>query len=175
MSTQIYQTHIAPVVAPFAPSTPDGDLARQFFVYFARFEYAMKRSKYLKGDETRAEADWDKLGNCLHKKFDPARMPELQAAVDYLMRNPPQKQVVVNGVLDWRPVVQGSSERYSRFMLRLVCTVRNNLFHGGKFPSPTGPIAESSRDRNLLENCLIVLAECSQCETTLQQYLPLDV
>lgn len=171
-----YEMQIASVIKPFVSWEAD-NLALQFFVYFARFEYAMKCSGYLKSSNGFAEADWDKLGNYLHdNNFNRARTSELQTSINYLTSNPPRKQVVKNGLLDWgKPVEQADLERFSRYILRIVCIVRNNLFHGGKFPLPTGLIAESSRDRELLQHCLVVLVECSKCATALQSYLTLDV
>jgi hypothetical protein len=36
-------------------------------------------------------------------------------------------------------------------------TVRNSLFHGGKYPYPFGPVVDVARNRQLLESSIAVL------------------
>ena len=43
----------------------DVRLAHDFLSTFARFEFALKAAGYLKGDEKRAEADWDRFGDAV--------------------------------------------------------------------------------------------------------------
>ncbi len=150
-------------------------LVHDFFAAFSRFEYAMKRAGYLKGDENGAEADWDKLGNSLNKKISANASDELAAALDYLTNNPPQKQVVRDHRLSWSPMSRGDNELFSRWILRIVCRVRNNLFHGGKFPLPDGPMAESARDKKLLRSALVVLNACANLDPELNRWFTLDL
>jgi hypothetical protein len=49
-----------------------------------------------------------------------------------------------------------------QYLLRLVRDVRNNLFHGGKYPeSQGGPIdGNTLRNKRLLQACLTILDTC---------------
>jgi hypothetical protein len=68
--------------------------------------------------------------------------------------------VVAGNQLQWQPTVQGPGETDERFLLRLVGTVRNNLFHGGKYPYPFGPVPDVARNQQLLESAIAVLERC---------------
>ena len=165
---------VASTVKPFQPDI-ESDLVRDFFVFFARFEYALKREGMLKGSDKRAGADWDcYVKRALHL-FEPYTSPSMKASVDYLLAHPPEKLVVVSGELRFADVTKDVSESNASYILRLVRTVRNNLFHGGKFPDPCGPIAETSRDRSLLHHALTILEECAKDDAGLKQWLQLDV
>ena len=107
----------------------------------------------------------------MRSKFDSTHTQIFEDAVAYLSAQPPKKQVILNGKLDWSEVKQGDGEGSSDYILRLVRTVRNNLFHGGKFPNPTGPMADTARDRALLENCLVILNECALMDWALKIWL----
>jgi hypothetical protein len=41
----------------------DRMLVLQFFLVFARFEYALKRSGFLRGNESKVEPDWDRFAD----------------------------------------------------------------------------------------------------------------
>jgi hypothetical protein len=148
---------------------------RDFFVFFARFEYALKREGMLKGSDRRAEADWDCYVKRARHLFEPNTSTSMRASVDYLLAHPPEKQVVHSGELRRAAVTKDVSESNASYILRLVRTVRNNLFHGGKFPDPCGEIADTSRDRSLLRHALTILEECAKEDAGLKQWLQLDV
>jgi len=131
-------------------SEVDGDLVRDFLVFFARFEYALKREGMLKGNDKWAKADWEGYSKRVRELFEPPTSTAIKASVDFLLASPPQKQVVLNGELRFAAIRKDVGETNASYVLRLVRTVRNNLFHGGKFSEPGGPIAETSRDRILL-------------------------
>jgi hypothetical protein len=78
-------------------------------------------------------------------------------AVALLQSEPPKKQVVSDGRLAW------SADRYTGSfdlarIFDLVRRVRNNLFHGGKFPE--GPEADISRDQKLLDAGIVIMQAC---------------
>jgi hypothetical protein len=78
---------------------PGADAVVSFFVFFMRFEYALKRTDYLKqGWGGRAEADWKKFA-CDRGKpfFDEVR---LSGSAATLLDTPPKRQVVTNNELD---------------------------------------------------------------------------
>jgi hypothetical protein len=137
----------------------DKDLVFRFFAVFSRFEYALKRSKFLKPKD-RAEADWDAYADDLRGRFTTVVVPAFKEACAYLIKKPPRTQIVLRDGLGWKKTVRRDTEVEERYVLRLVRTVRNNLFHGGKYPYPIGPVLDAARDRHLLECCLAVLEEC---------------
>ncbi len=51
-------------------------------------------------------------------------------------------------------------ESQDEYLLRLVRTVRNNLFHGGKYPYPECVVEDAARNRGLLEDSLAILDQC---------------
>ena len=132
----------------------DRELILLFLIYFARAEYALKRAHYIKGNEKRVDADWDRFASDTNGKFDAEVSEELSSAAKYLLNHPPKKQVLKNSKLAWADSSCGKQEVLP-CLLVLVRRVRNNLFHGGKFPLT--PIPEVARDRKLLQSSLIVL------------------
>jgi hypothetical protein len=146
----------------------DRMLVLQFFLVFARFEYALKRSGFLRGNESKVEPDWDRFADSLKDKFERSDKPDFIEALHYLNEHPPQKQVVRKRELGWAPNVRDVGESREKWVLRLVRTVRNNLFHGGKYPYPDGPIHEPARDRMLLSASLTVLEECLRLSPLLE-------
>jgi hypothetical protein len=138
----------------------DREHVLEFFFLFSRFEYALKRSSVFLKDQERAEADWDKYGNSLKGRFRAVNDATFLKALNYLESNPPSVQIVVNSYLNWKPTSRGDGESRERYILLTVQTVRNNLFHGGKYPHPTGPVPEVARNRQLIEVCIAVLNQC---------------
>jgi len=135
----------------------DRKLAWYFFVCFSRMEYALKRSaRYLKEGTPDAQPDWDRFASDYSPTFSPDASTELHGAVDYLLKNPPRKQLRLNGKMAWsKPQAHDGKEPLLVWLLRMLRCVRNNFFHGGKFPLI--PISDPSRDRELLVNSIIVL------------------
>ncbi len=135
------------------------DLVTGFMIMFSRFEYALKKSHYCKkGLSGEAGPDWFEFAKDHDNLFETEKNPNLKAAIQYLLQNPPKRQVVNNdGRLDWKKRKLNSKA----LLENLVCSVngvRNNLFHGGKFES--GSVEDPARNTMLLENCIIVLREC---------------
>jgi hypothetical protein len=71
----------------------------------------------------------------------------------HILATPPKKQVVKDGGLEWEKNTPTASEIKS--LLIYVCRIRNNLFHGGKFPE--GPVYDVARDRDLLREGISIL------------------
>jgi hypothetical protein len=139
------------------PADLDKDLVLRFFFAIARFEYALKRTGFLEPDKNWASPDWAGFGSSVGEQFMVSKQTGLSDAVAYLEKNPPRTQVVTNGKLDWRDNRRGKSDSSTVWLLRLVKTVRNNLFHGGKFPGT--PVSDFARNPKLLRYGLIVLEE----------------
>jgi hypothetical protein len=129
------------------------DLTVEFLGTFARFEYALKRSGYVKGNEKRIDADWDRLCQEL-ASADPTALAPILASCGYLRARPPKKQVLDNGQLAWRVRGASGGSDIGELLLSLR-TVRNNVFHGGKFPE--GPVTDPLRDEQLIRDCLAVM------------------
>ena len=136
----------------------------EFFVVFSRFEYALKRAGYVSGNDKRASANWDKFASDMEDAFRPDQTAELQHAVAYLQDSPPKKQVVQDDELGWRDSIPSGNEPRLKWLLKLVRTVRNNLFHGEKLHALVGGHslrdANLTRDIDLIRYSLVVLYAC---------------
>ena len=136
----------------------DKQLVIKFFYCFSRFEYALKRvPKYLKtGNSGQAEPKWDAFANYLGSDFFNSIKQSNNAAI--LFENPPEKQIVFQNKnldqkeLGWKKKATAKNNKELFLAIRLV---RNNLFHGGKYPS--GPVKDPSRNEELLKACLFIL------------------
>lgn len=129
-------------------------LVADFFGLFARLEYALKATpRYLAGDDNKATANWDRFADDLKGKLSKADS-EFESAASRLLSQPPQKQVVKNRRLTWAEVGRNGAAK-EKFLLQLIRVVRNNLFHGGKFPE--GSFTDPARDRALIQDCIVIL------------------
>jgi hypothetical protein len=140
----------------------NADLILEFFIMFAGFEYALKQiPRFLKKDKyDNAMADRKQFGAEHNLHFNPDSTPELKEAWDYFSANPPRKQVVIDGHLDWAPpIFCADGNKKLTWLLGAVGTVRNNLFHGGKF-SEHVPNVDAARDPDLLRHAIVILNAC---------------
>jgi hypothetical protein len=141
----------------------DHELVFIFFGTFSRFECVLKRSpKFLGYDRHRnAQADWTKFAESLGGRLSEAQDHSLVEARKRLLARPPKTQKVSkDNELEWSDTEPRTDESPDEYLLRLVRTVRNNLFHGGKYPPPIGPVQDVARNRSLLEDCLVILNHC---------------
>jgi hypothetical protein len=132
-----------------------------FFLTFSRFEFALKAAGFFKRPNperqdarrpTDAKPDWDKFAVSLRSSFQPHATDALREAFEYIQNSPPQKQVIVNNSVDWKTPVMPEHESEVEFLLRMVRSVRNNLFHGGKHN-----IKKTERTELLLRHSLTIL------------------
>ena len=150
----------------------DAALLLNFFLTFARFEFALKNADFFKkpgypidpADPPDAQPDWDRFAVSIRDVFNPDSRSALRDACDYLLLNPPEREVVMNGpCLMWErrspPEHLSSAER----VILCVRRVRNNLFHGGKFT--TQPVPTLDRNEGLLRSSLVILDECMTLST----------
>lgn len=129
------------------------ELATELFRVFAQFEYCLKVTGYcVAGRGDAAEPDWTRFAREL-PPLSGRGDPGIAAAIAYLLRHPPKKQVYVANVLDWRVVApQFANENDLIFLY--VRRVRNNLFHGGKF---NGRFFDPERSKELLQHSITIL------------------
>ena len=150
----------------------DKDLIFKFFIVFSRFEYALKRAKYLKSNNNRVQPDWDVFALKLNRNLVQETSPEIKDAIDYFKNNPPKQQIVTpNGDLGWN-IVGNTQQLNNKQLLEYIRRVRNNLFHGGKFQD--GPVAEPARNEDLLKNSLIILNSCLEIDANVKFFF-LDI
>jgi hypothetical protein len=147
----------------------DRDLVFEFFLLFSRFEYALKRAGFVKGDDSKAQAHWPRFARSIDSKLTSATEQEFLEAVLILNLEPPKKQVMKCGQLGWAENVKESHETDAEWILRLVRTVRNNLFHGGKYPELV--VEDYERNRNLLKACLVILKSTARMNPSVHQIL----
>ncbi|MFC1917786.1 hypothetical protein ACFLXH_03940, partial [Chloroflexota bacterium] len=116
----------------------------------------LKRAGYLKNNKKRAEPDWDKFSKDERVKTEfNETIKDIKPAIEYLKSKPPKIQIQDNCKLSWdeRTLREGDLEA----CIDAVKRVRNNLFHGGKFPKPTGPVEDPSRNNELIKHSTTIL------------------
>ena len=143
-------------------NSDDRDLVYKFFVLFMRFEFALKRAGFLKNGTPGAPAmaDWKSYAETLRGRLG-THSSDVMNACKELFAHPPGEQIMTDDLqLGWRAVSHRTEDSEEWRVLRLVKTVRNNLFHGGKYADPSGPVAEPARDGALLRACVSILEAC---------------
>ena len=86
---------------------------------------------------------------------------------------PPKRQIVrEDGSLTWEDLKRENVTAI-RWLLKIVRRVRNNLFHGGKYPYT--PLPEPARDTQLLESSLIVLEACLEWDEEVRRWYMSDL
>ncbi|MBW2741603.1 MAG: hypothetical protein JRE64_22795 [Deltaproteobacteria bacterium] len=140
------------------------DLVFNFFISFAKFEFALKMAGFSKGNGKRVSPDWDVFAKAT--SFDKKTNKKLEEAVDYFMLNPPWKQVLIDGGMAWDSSMPNNGLSEIEKVLLLVRRVRNNLFHGGKFNIEVHEKKE--RTEKLLQSSLIILKACLALDEGIQ-------
>jgi hypothetical protein len=141
------------------PDGLDRDLILCFFWKFSVFECALKREGFLrKGYSDAALPNWNKFAECIRGRFKEVRIGGFEEAVSDLIKASPRQQVVRDGKLRWKSLRKKPKESSEGFVLRLLKTVRNNLFHGGKYPDDD--IEEVARNKAILKAAMAVLDGC---------------
>jgi hypothetical protein len=133
------------------------ELVLEFFYEFSRFEYALKRAGFLidKRDGAKAEPNWDVFANTILSQWGGIKDEAFTGACSFIIADPPRQQIVDGGSLEWSDTQRANGEKDPAFVLRCVRKIRNNLFHGGKFPN--GPVASPERNTHLLQHAIAVL------------------
>jgi hypothetical protein len=145
------------------PLDPNREAAR-LFMTFARFEYALKRAGFHRG-EGKAEPHWTNFALAIAAEFEAVDDPAFVEALKYFKERPPKRQVIRDGELDWDDApVRGRCE--ADHILLYVRRVRNNLFHGGKF---NGRWFEPQRSAELLRHSMTILETCRRLSPALNE------
>jgi hypothetical protein len=140
-------------------------LVFHFFIIFSRFEYALKRGGFI---TAKAEPAWDDFAKKHRKDFAPDKTAALKAACAYFEAHPPRKQTCVGASLSWSRQLKRTNEPQLVWLLCMVRRVRNNLFHGGKYPVSYN--AEPSRDMTLLKHAITVLDACLALDDSVESH-----
>ena len=138
------------------------ELACQFLAVFSRMEYALKSTRYANGSDRRVDPAWDRFANEFDEAFLQIGETELVEARKYLLSRPPRKQTLVDNRITFTDQVIDANQKTTQQILLMVRTVRNNLFHGGKY-LPEGE-QEAGRDHLLVQHALSVLLACSRLD-----------
>lgn len=128
-----------------------------FFYLFSRFEFALKENGYLNSHETGANAEpgWDEFTTKKQVNYKPSEEASL------LLKAPPKRQKVdESDRLIWKLIGLDDCKSDLARVVRLLKTVRNNLFHGGKHDS--GGWDNPVRTRFLLTNGIAVLIQLAE-------------
>lgn len=131
--------------------------AFEFFFWFSRFEAALKENGYLKSKTVgdRAEPSWEAFVAAFESGYTPS------ASALQLMHLAPQTQVVGPGqTLTWQAVRLPAGASPLLHVTKVLRTVRNNLFHGGK--KGGRDYDDVARTTELLEAALPILRELAQ-------------
>jgi hypothetical protein len=141
-------------------------LAFEFFREFSRCEYCLKVVGLRDPMRKDPTADWGAFSNEVQHVLEAPSSAELKKAVEYYLAHPPKKQISrSDGVLDWKESLPDHKHQ-AELILRLVCRVRNNLFHGGKF---NGHWFEPQRSEELLKYALSILSSCVAAHPKVQE------
>jgi hypothetical protein len=135
----------------------DRELLLEFFLTFSRAEFALKNSGFVTGGEDSALPHWDKFATTLRDQFKKNRTKELEAAVEYILLNPPMKQVLKGGNLMWEANLPNGGKSETEVLFVLVRRIRNNLFHGGKHNLEV--FEDTERTTQLLRSALLIVQE----------------
>lgn len=137
----------------------DPRLAVEFLAVFSRMEYALKVGGFAVGDDKKVDPNWDAFANAIDGAFMAIEDKGVVEARQFLLQSPPRKQVLEDGKVRFVDQVVEPKQRQTQQILKMVRTVRNNLFHGGKY-LPDGE-KEPGRNEKLVQASLCVLRACA--------------
>jgi hypothetical protein len=140
------QMDIAQLVQQVALPNCHRELVCQFLLVFSRFEAALKRAGFARQNGERLTVEWRRFARESGQGID---LPVEDLGV--LVLAPPARQQIMDNQLSFVPEDR-PAELTAEWVLEMVYRVRNNLFHGGKWP------ADPERDGALLQSCLVALA-----------------
>jgi hypothetical protein len=144
----------------------DRELVWTFFLAFSRFEYALKQAGYTHTRGSNVSANWQRFASDYQHQFDHHCSPEIRAAYKYFVGKPPKKQSLAQDVLTWRDSDPLGKTPLLCWLVLMIAVVRNNLFHGGKFPWPVDP----ARNATLIRHALVLLDAMVDLDDRVKHY-----
>lgn len=136
-------------------------LAAEFFRTFSRMEYALKAAGHFVKNQRKAEPDWPGFAATVEAAFAACDSRAVKEAADFILREPPRKQINVNNRIEWDSTPPQAADQID-LLLAYVRRVRNNLFHGGKF---NGHWFQPERSGDLIQASLVLLNWCREANT----------
>ena len=129
-------------------------LAFRFFKLFAQYESKLKMRGYFReGRNKTIIVDWDRFADKVIAPNFLKAIAEDVAAARFILENPPMKQVINDQRrVVWKKVP--NDDQSAQALVRHICRIRNNLFHGAKFNDTW---FDPARSKDLLDNGLRVL------------------
>lgn len=107
-------------------STYLDQLAFQFFKLFAQYESTLKERGLFKSDRLgNISVDWDRFANEIVGNNFRVELAQSVHAADYILDQPPKKQIADNGKVVWADVP--ATEKSVQILFGHICRVRNNL------------------------------------------------
>lgn len=128
-------------------------LAFEYFKAFTTFEAKLKSLGYHnRANSSAVNVDWDRVAKDYERQIK-LILDKKSKEIVYLMINPPRKMIVVNSAVQF--IDLNHNTKQERKLLMILYTVRNNLYHGGKFAH--GELVGSERDVKLVKSATAVL------------------
>lgn len=127
-------------------------LIYEFFSVYSRFEFVLKKiGMYQVRRGQWVYPDSQMFAREIEGDLDFESTPEMNTAIKYYLNSPPMIEIDQKGKVAWMENMQRSNESKLQWIFRSIGIVRNNLFHGGKFPW------DAVRDRKLLDYGLTII------------------
>lgn len=124
----------------------------EYFYWFSRFEFVLKENGFLKSEDqgAKAEPSWGKFKDKFKDQYNASS--EAKALIDL---HPKRQVVSVGRSLEWIPVGLDHCTNELCKVITMLCTIRNNLFHGGKHGD--FEVDDKQRNLSLLHQAKLVL------------------
>ena len=124
-------------------------------VIYSRFEYVLEKLGFLINIRGKYIIDWYPYIEDISDRFQINHLSNqtLLTAYEYLLRNPPKKKIL--GIpSQWQTISFPRNVTDCKKVIEYIRAIRNNLFHGSKYPFDT------ARDSNLILSSIILLDYC---------------
>ncbi|MCU7886555.1 MAG: hypothetical protein KZQ82_20385 [Candidatus Thiodiazotropha sp. (ex Lucinoma annulata)] len=104
------------------------ELVYKFFLYFSRFEFALKKSGFVcAGHRNSAQVDWNKF----HQTYSSDYVIDTDEGD--LLEHPPEVQVYIDQTISFSNLTFPNNSSNLKKLTLALRFMRNNLFHGGKY------------------------------------------
>ena len=159
----------------------DKHLLLQFFWLFSAFEGALLDEGFFKERGKEVWVDWAEFERQCMPSMAQVSDVEFLLAQKGLVNDPPRKQVIKTSLarrrrdgvivpekklLGWEDQARSRGESEATFAFRMVRSIRNNLFHGGK---RSGDVERNSA---LITRALVFLTHCINAHKGIRSRIP---